>query len=551
MPSKIKLLLEAEKRGILPEEKKPLLEEARRRGLVPTSQGPTLESAATQFLGNVPGIRDTSKALMAPFSEAKEFASGVSQGFKGETVPPQASLPQKAGGFVGKYGPAGVGMGLAGMATGGMGVIPAALASGFGAAGGEAYKQLGSRAIGGKAPETSGEAAKELSVTGTDAFLNDLGFKVAGKGLGYLKDEVLPVLGEAWARIPEFFTRRAYGNLKSLPQLGDNVLSVEMRAVNRLHMLQDGIESDRSAVGKEVGQALERLHSKTGGENIFDLEPVVKYMEKIMSETKQLDDPAVAHIVRRDKEQFLEILKKIRESPQKSAKAINALKQEVQDTVAFSNSSLPRVESGTGQYLHRELGKRIGTLIDETAERAGDVGLKSSNSRASSLYKYYDEIRPLMGSKNQGAKESLKALDRISKAYSQEGLLRAELENMGEQFPNTAKHLNPLLDDLTSLSFLKELPSEHRGAAVRLFERAAKRGVAASTIKAVATTEGLMKMIKPYAVATRPLGRPFGLEETLRNLHQRLAQEAGLTNKQSSEPDPEMKVLGGLRPVKE
>ena len=33
--AKLDLLLEAERRGILPEDKKPLLEEARRRGLVP------------------------------------------------------------------------------------------------------------------------------------------------------------------------------------------------------------------------------------------------------------------------------------------------------------------------------------------------------------------------------------------------------------------------------------------------------------------------------------------------------------------------------------
>ena len=48
MADKIALLLEAERRGILPENKKALLAEARRRGLVSGGQAPAPQSGMTR-----------------------------------------------------------------------------------------------------------------------------------------------------------------------------------------------------------------------------------------------------------------------------------------------------------------------------------------------------------------------------------------------------------------------------------------------------------------------------------------------------------------------
>lgn len=75
--AKLDLLLEAERRGILPEDKKPLLEEARRRGLVPRLEGSTTPATATAVKGEaepVPAWGTKNPRLYGVYGAAKEVA---------------------------------------------------------------------------------------------------------------------------------------------------------------------------------------------------------------------------------------------------------------------------------------------------------------------------------------------------------------------------------------------------------------------------------------------------------------------------------------------
>jgi hypothetical protein len=62
MPSQVELLLEAERRGILPPEKQPLLNEARNRGLIPSA---TLEESTI-------GITPTQRQQVMPQPAAQQ-----------------------------------------------------------------------------------------------------------------------------------------------------------------------------------------------------------------------------------------------------------------------------------------------------------------------------------------------------------------------------------------------------------------------------------------------------------------------------------------------
>ena len=77
-PTKLELILEAERRGILPEDKKPLLTEARRRGLIPESDGlAALRAEAAkpgaQALGPIDYLTDLGKSI----ASGLDIASGA------------------------------------------------------------------------------------------------------------------------------------------------------------------------------------------------------------------------------------------------------------------------------------------------------------------------------------------------------------------------------------------------------------------------------------------------------------------------------------------
>ena len=93
MPQQLELLLEAERRGILPPDKSSVLAEARRRGLVPTAAADTSrnpeqpgqqDSAAVRFLGGVgSGLdpRPLAQAAMHPIQTAKGIVSAQGEQF--------------------------------------------------------------------------------------------------------------------------------------------------------------------------------------------------------------------------------------------------------------------------------------------------------------------------------------------------------------------------------------------------------------------------------------------------------------------------------------
>lgn len=83
MANKLELMLEAERRGILPEDKKALLAEARSRGLI---DAPAPEAEKTRSWSDVPGealtnlpasAKGFAEAVAFPFTNPKEFATGV------------------------------------------------------------------------------------------------------------------------------------------------------------------------------------------------------------------------------------------------------------------------------------------------------------------------------------------------------------------------------------------------------------------------------------------------------------------------------------------
>lgn len=76
----------------------------------------------------------------------------------------QQGVGGRAGEFIGKYTPATAAAAGAAALTGGASIPAQIAASGLAAGGAEAYQQLAARAVGGKAPETPLEAAKDIGI---------------------------------------------------------------------------------------------------------------------------------------------------------------------------------------------------------------------------------------------------------------------------------------------------------------------------------------------------------------------------------------------------
>ena len=78
MPRGLELLLEAERRGILPDDKKGLLAEARQRGLVPASQAGGIDPAKLRNLAATEKkIQAMEQAQNPEGSGLKRFATGI------------------------------------------------------------------------------------------------------------------------------------------------------------------------------------------------------------------------------------------------------------------------------------------------------------------------------------------------------------------------------------------------------------------------------------------------------------------------------------------
>ena len=162
------LLLEAERRGILPEDKKPLLDEARRRGLVP---GGSFMDKADKFVSETPGLKQA--AQFADFLGFGKMAEGVKAipgaiaGIPGSIEQaiddPRTLIPTKQD--VVNSLPMIGGLAAAPFLGPGAGAVPTMIATGLGTGAGEALK---SSIEGKNLPETLG-AVKDATVLGAVA----------------------------------------------------------------------------------------------------------------------------------------------------------------------------------------------------------------------------------------------------------------------------------------------------------------------------------------------------------------------------------------------
>lgn len=175
MASKLDLMLEAERRGILPNDKQALLNEARKRGLVQTSEKglPTIRLSG--------GEVDTSKIKPQPVFKAQtieepkiptlkeRFVSGLGQK---EIPQPEGFEMGDIAEFAGREG-----LPAVGAVAGAMTPMPGGAA--LGAAGGRALQKGIAKAIGTKEEETALEAVGDILLTGVIQGTLDKAFKLA------------------------------------------------------------------------------------------------------------------------------------------------------------------------------------------------------------------------------------------------------------------------------------------------------------------------------------------------------------------------------------
>lgn len=179
-----------------------------------------------------------------------------------------------AGGIVGGVLGAGSGPGAIG-------------ASALGGGAGEAFKQLAERAIGVKAPETSGEAAANI---GTEAVLQGVGemtgraLPLAAKGLRNaaevqygraLNATTKPLKAESRRIVPELLDQRVHGSLERLAERGAGEAAEAGQAIARTYEKASdaGVQSKTAPIIADLEKAKQKFFARSNSGEAINTNP--------------------------------------------------------------------------------------------------------------------------------------------------------------------------------------------------------------------------------------------------------------------------------------
>lgn len=415
---------------------------------------------------------------VAPAGAFERFAQGARAGFRREEA--GGTIAERVGEFTGRFGlpvagslalgaaavPLAAGAAAAGgFAAGATGLSMAAGAAGLGAGGGEAFGQIGARLFGGQAPETPGQAAKEIGLTGLEGAASELGVGLAGKVVKGL----LPTMSQVFLKMPAESIKRAIKNPKLMPVMGNAArLEVEKTGISVLRKLQKSMEQARDVAGKKVDQALAKFQRRVRGERVVDLTAMADEADAIINQAS-FNEPVIAELVKGgDLKKMQKLIKVIRKNPTLDPVGAISLRRQLDDLIAFKKGGVKVVSSDLGERTVRSMAARLRQSIKEAADQFGFPDLEDANFAFARIANTFDEVSAEIGTKTLSTRDLLGRLNKITTAFNRGGVSAEILGDFASKVPGGFRLINELLDSVASRAFT-ELPVGTPSSAVKDF----------------------------------------------------------------------------------
>lgn len=414
------------------------------------------------FAGAAPGMAQVAgqarDAIMAPV----EVPRGVLTGLKREEVAPDASMQEKAAGVAGRYGlpvAAALAAGAAAPA-----VIPAsagtlaalgagAAMTGAGAAAGDLAGMGASKALGGEAPETLGEAVTSAGKTGLETAAVELGLGGAAAAL----KAVAPTAFQVFSKINAESLKRAIKNPDAVVIGPGAETKVTIQAAKALRDTQRVIERVRVEKGEAVGKALDGFQAAVKGRPVVNASVAADAAEAAILDATQASSAIEAAIPGAELRRVNKIVSEIRKSPQMSPLEANRLRKAIDDLTKFRKGGVPPVSSAAGQRAVKELGAGLRQAIDEAATAANYSALRQANADFSKYAGLYDEVSAAIGTKEITPAALIKKVKQIGSTFNAGPTEARALEKLAENIPEASAGMNRLLD-LIAARELTKLP---------------------------------------------------------------------------------------------
>lgn len=427
----------------------------------------------------------------------KPLGQGLKEGALRQPVPPGAPINERLGAGLTRYGPAVLGSAAAGMVAP-ESLLGSAAMQYAGTTLGEGAGLGFSKAMGGQAPPAA-QIPWQASKTGLGAALVDLGVGIPAKFAS-----MLPEIAQTFMRIPSEAIKRAVKNPDIIPTRGGlDQLAVETRGIQTLARIQDSIEGQRVALGGAVDRALEDLHVKTQGKKVFDVGPLADHIKDYMVAAKQVNDSTVRAAASEDLKKILNIVQSMKESPMKSARAMVQIRRELDSLSEYTPAGLPKIGSDVGQVILKKLAGDFRGVINGASELVGAGKLTSANAAFHRFAQDYDEVRPFLGTKDQGRDALIKRFNSMEGYFNAGGVKQDILDELGRKFPAVGKDVEALQDHMAAHAFTKAPLPTVSGAGLNLIrllgspqavgagiKTAAKAGAAKTIAKGVARGAG-------------------------------------------------------------
>ncbi len=434
-----------------------------------------------------------------------DAARGALAGFRGQETPPGANLPERVGHFVGKEGPAMLGMGAMALlapeaalpvgVTAAGNILPGVARAALGAAGGAgwqtAYQELFGKPT---KPLDSTDAARLVGAKALEGAAAEVGGKLTEGGLRVLRQASLSQL-EKLTNLPHSYVQRALARASTaLPAMGESLASAEQAAMRHVQGVQDALEGHMRSAGAAVEGALERLHVKTGGQKIADTKPLADAMRQIIDEKYRASDPTMQELAKTDLQRIAKVLRTMDATvtdtapdagkaarkaagvvepgkgafkqvtrPLKSIRDLVQIRRELDNMVGYTPAGLPKMESDMGAKLAKTLADEYRGLISKVADDQGDKSLLLANSNYTNLSRNYEQWQPIMTTKTEGEPHLLARMKAVDRLMSHGGEGAAMFDNLKTSFPKSAPHVDGLADSLVRRSFIKaqEAPADN------------------------------------------------------------------------------------------
>lgn len=402
-----------------------------------------------------------------PF-DPKEFDA-----FKSKSVP-EKEVAEEKDGFdkaidfaLSPSGAATIGGIGAGIATGGMGLIPATLLTGAGAGAGAMFGEV-AEMVRGRGPETIREGIEEVGEAAAKAAVSNLVVGGAFKAMAH----AVPVMAQVISKVPRVAFLRAMERPQALKGFTFSMddLGPDKKGMGAVVKIWDNFHKTRKALGAEVDNALVGLSKKAEGFKAY-MADVADEAEGIIN-TASANDPAILEALKKSDPniEFVSgIIRKMRGGSNKvlspdgniitsgvtaDAEQLVSMRKAVDAMTDFAEGS-DVASSAPSQLALRSMGAKIREKISEIAEMAGDKELLLANRRYRNVIKTGNEMSYLFPIKKDTKAAVGVAWESFHNKFLRGGWRKDLIEEISSRIPGGAEAADEAMDASVAKVFTK------------------------------------------------------------------------------------------------